>query len=1805
MRGKKYVSNACLNCRRRKVKCDGNQECSNCLTSKLVCIYNANADMRRISAKKAITGLEARVAQLEGVLREENIEQPPHPFPTSPVNPATTNEFGVSPSGTESYSDMGETNDVSQTTIVAIAPVSNDTESIASASHDVPTLPLSSPTRQPSKGIEESDCPSENGMPLPYQSNNETAVDPFLLLHSMQPPTTQLEMSPVNQLCAVENLAEDCKITSLLSARMGSLRIAEDGGLRYYGPTSNLHVHQDGFQSLSRSTIRNVEREGLQALERLGLNHEIPVALEIHLAKLYFTWEDPAIHVVDEETFFHEKRQWTLQDKPSSYYSETLNNAICAVGASLAAGEPMNVPEPAADFFLSRAKALLDIEMDSPTVATVQALVVMSASEAAFTRDSRGWLYSGMAARLSADLGLHLDMTRHRSSGLLSQRDQEIRQMTFWGVFTHEHMWSLYVGRPWGMGIENVTVPQPNSRLDEIERRIWKPYPSVGSHAAVSENGVPFPLHTCTAAIITLCEFMRRINTTLYSDTMIGIEALVQFLAGTKQELWNWHENLGTSMCIDDSSSSNVHAPAVLQLHMQFHATIILLHRPYLSNQLKQRADMLGSLAYRAALHDVAVDCVSAAHQISEILRCYQRQHSLRRTNIQIVHIILTAALIFLHDICTREYTESRVSLRDLQFCCHALGEIGQCYGNATRALEVIILVKSEWQRLAMTAQTRTSKLKRPSVSTGLHYDSDGDDRPRRRNRTSSFATDSFDSPGNMMPPPLLSTSDAYQILLNSNGETPNMALPKIADEFHDIWTFSDKSHFSLQDMALPMDWFDQSLEDNPTVAADITDQDNLSKQNRTNDNRCRMAQSHSCRIVKAGVSRRRAARACLSCRKRKVRASHGSDSRFNGQASSVDASNSKVLDAVNALNDGDPVYDLAFLNHCDVGENVPRHSNERESSPGVGSGLQEKARSCQHTSPTSSSHWDELDAEDIYSDPRHLHLNECFRIPAQPMLHEFFRHYFLYVHPMLPILNEGDFWDRVSLAETLGSDDQTPPVPPVLLQAMLFASCSFLSEDIIGLLGYNSIRSAKAALYKKSKLLYHSAIQYDHVVMAQSCLLLTYWCPSLGFGGMTANSKWLSLAIHHAKMAKAEDYSKSTCGNGSTMIKQRKKQNVLKRLWWCCVIRDRIMPLCVRRSIQIGRGDFDFIHNTPLCDEDLSIEVENSRVYDANAKRSLISIMASMVELCITLTDVLDLVYPANDPSVSDAQPSSKRLMQIHEYKRVLEDWATRSTMSSPTVFADQCNQQHDSSSDSDSTVLFANLLQIYYHSAHVALCNYELRFAVISTFLTPRGNASAELGTIDNVRMELWSASIAITKCLDQLLQLRLARWLPSSAVGCTALPLALHLLDIKLLPPSPAYATDQRAQKQDRLNILIQAMKEYHPKYDGVDWISKTIRYFMDIPKGDQTCSVSIIDTTCNLTVPADTLVEPVIPGHELMNFPTVAFLITHQKSGTQLLFDLGCRKDFWNLPQPIAETIDLRVPGIKVEKSLVEILLEGEVDVSNIKAAIISHHHYDHMGDPTTFPSTMALIVGPGFSENFLPGYPAKKESPAFEAAFSGRTVREVSFSAGLVVAGYLAVDYFADGSLYILETPGHAIGHLSALVRTTPDTFVFLGGDICHFGGAFRPTQYVPMPSMLSSSDLACQNRHAAFVACSRFTVCHPDPENSRTSPFYKPCSRSDSWYIDPSLANKSIGLLAELDANDKVLVLIAHDPSVMGAITFFPDGPLNGWHEAGWKQKLRWGFLDELPVKGKPAKCLVDGTYMGGSLVKTLDGHRC
>ena len=116
-------------------------------------------------------------------------------------------------------------------------------------------------------------------------------------------------------------------------------------------------------------------------------------------------------------------------------YFEGLISSRCAFGALYDARRHTDLPTPLSEFFMKRAKIWLEVELDSPRVATVQALVILSSFEAAQTRDARGWLYSGMSMRLSFDLGLHIDMTPYVSQGKMSAEDAEVRKVAFWGSF--------------------------------------------------------------------------------------------------------------------------------------------------------------------------------------------------------------------------------------------------------------------------------------------------------------------------------------------------------------------------------------------------------------------------------------------------------------------------------------------------------------------------------------------------------------------------------------------------------------------------------------------------------------------------------------------------------------------------------------------------------------------------------------------------------------------------------------------------------------------------------------------------------------------------------------------------------------------------------------------------------------------------------------------------------------------------------------------------------------------------------------------------------------------------------------------------------------------------------------------------------------------------------------------------------------------------------------------------------------------------------------------------------------------------
>lgn len=156
-------------------------------------------------------------------------------------------------------------------------------------------------------------------------------------------------------------------------------------------------------------------------------------------------------------------------------------------------------------------------------------------------------------------------------------------------------------------------------------------------------------------------------------------------------------------------------------------------------------------------------------------------------------------------------------------------------------------------------------------------------------------------------------------------------------------------------------------------------------------------------------------------------------------------------------------------------------------------------------------------------------------------------------------------------------------------------------------------------------------------------------------------------------------------------------------------------------------------------------------------------------------------------------------------------------------------------------------------------------------------------------------------------------------------------------------------------------------------------------------------------------------------------------------------------------------------------------------------------------------------------------------------------------------------------------------------------------------GALRPTKYVSLPAMLNVTLHGLDSDLPNPCPCDIFTACHPasNKHEKRTAPFYKASSAPGSVYSFPDVANQSIEKLKEFDANENILVCMAHDTSLFEVLPTLNSGnkdTINDWKERGWKESLRWRFLNNLPCSGKPGSDpSVYGFWRDGKLVPAED----
>lgn len=189
---------------------------------------------------------------------------------------------------------------------------------------------------------------------------------------------------------------------------------------------------------------------------------------------------------------------------------------------------------------------------------------------------------------------------------------------------------------------------------------------------------------------------------------------------------------------------------------------------------------------------------------------------------------------------------------------------------------------------------------------------------------------------------------------------------------------------------------------------------------------------------------------------------------------------------------------------------------------------------------------------------------------------------------------------------------------------------------------------------------------------------------------------------------------------------------------------------------------------------------------------------------------------------------------------------------------------------------------------------------------------------------------------------------------------------------------------------------------------------------------------------------------------------------------------------------------------------------------------------------------------------------------------GRNVREIGFvfdKSSLKVSAFDALDFFGDGSFFLLNAPGHAVGHLAGLARTTtnPDTFIFMGADLCHHGAEIRPSAYLPIPDTVHLPLLdALYSSQIASHDGALFRELNSKRNRKSNEPFFDPVLA-----VDLPKTIETIKEAQEADAQSNIFFVFAHDMSICRVVDFFPKSA-NNWRDKGWKEKTLWNFLEDL-----------------------------
>ena len=167
-----------------------------------------------------------------------------------------------------------------------------------------------------------------------------------------------------------------------------------DGQSRYFGPTSSLHLTE------TPSSISNYANF---SSSDINIEQGIPDALQQYLLDIYWSYQHPVLPCIHKEAFLA-----GMEAGRGPYFSRSLLLCMLASGARISARphiRAMAIPTDEVESnerrpLLKQAEEALEKEITTPSITTIQSLLLLSVMYCIQSNDSKGWMLSGTITQL-------------------------------------------------------------------------------------------------------------------------------------------------------------------------------------------------------------------------------------------------------------------------------------------------------------------------------------------------------------------------------------------------------------------------------------------------------------------------------------------------------------------------------------------------------------------------------------------------------------------------------------------------------------------------------------------------------------------------------------------------------------------------------------------------------------------------------------------------------------------------------------------------------------------------------------------------------------------------------------------------------------------------------------------------------------------------------------------------------------------------------------------------------------------------------------------------------------------------------------------------------------------------------------------------------------------------------------------------------------------------------------------------------------------------------------------------------------